>query len=37
VMESGRLAQLGTHQELMAVDGPYRNLQKLSVVHEAAA
>ena len=37
VMESGRLAQLGTHQELMAVDGPYRNLQKLSVVQEAAA
>ena len=37
VMESGRLAQLGTHQELMAVDGPYRNLQKLSVVHGAAA
>ena len=37
VMESGRLAQLGTHQELMVVDGPYRNLQKLSVVQEAAA
>jgi subfamily B ATP-binding cassette protein MsbA len=37
VMESGRVAQLGTHQELMAVDGPYRNLQKLSVVHESAA
>ena len=37
VMESGHLAQLGTHQELMAVDGPYRNLQKLAVVHEAAA
>ncbi len=37
VMESGRLAQLGTHQELMSVEGAYRNLQKLSVVHEAAA
>jgi subfamily B ATP-binding cassette protein MsbA len=37
VMESGRLSQLGTHQELMSVEGAYRNLQKLSVVHEAAA
>ena len=37
VMESGRLAQLGTHQELISVDGPYRTLQKLSVVQEVAA
>lgn len=37
VMESGRLAQLGTHEELMAVEGPYRTLQKLSVVAQAAA
>jgi subfamily B ATP-binding cassette protein MsbA len=37
VMESGRLAQLGTHQELIAVEGPYRNLQKLSVVAAQAA
>jgi subfamily B ATP-binding cassette protein MsbA len=37
VMESGRLAQLGTHQELIASEGPYRNLQKLSVVPQAAA
>jgi ABC-type multidrug transport system fused ATPase/permease subunit len=36
-MESGRLAQLGTHQELIAAEGPYRNLQKLSVVAQVAA
>ena len=37
VMDQGMLSQVGTHEELMASEGTYRNLQKLSMFRESSA
>jgi subfamily B ATP-binding cassette protein MsbA len=37
VMDRGTVSQVGTHEELMACEGTYRNLQKLSMFRESSA
>jgi ABC-type multidrug transport system fused ATPase/permease subunit len=36
VLEAGRIAQAGTHEELMGSEGPYRLAARLQVADDAS-